>query len=74
MSIAPQRVPLDLHLRIAVFRRDGYRCAHCGRDGSYRDFEVDHITPWSWDGEDHFDNLQTLCVRCNRRKGNRYSG
>lgn len=74
MSIVQRRDPLSIHLRIAVFRSDGWACVHCGAAGRLWDLEVDHIVPWSWDGSDDFDNLQTLCRRCNRRKGNRYVG
>lgn len=71
-SSAPRR-PLGVHLRIAVFRRDGYCCRHCGRSGGLHDLEVDHIVPRSLAGPDDFDNLQTLCQGCNRRKGARFS-
>jgi len=31
----------------------------------------DHIVPVSLGGKDSLDNLQTMCYRCNRSKGNR---
>lgn len=34
-------------------------------------FTCDHIIPLSRDGEDNIDNTQTLCCRCNYRKGNK---
>ena len=36
----------------------------CGRAG----FTCDHIKPRKLGGADHFDNLQTLCRRCDARK------
>ncbi len=54
-------------IRFAVYNRDGNRCRRCG---STRDLEVDHIFPISKGGKSNFDNLQTLCHRCNSLKSN----
>jgi 5-methylcytosine-specific restriction enzyme A len=67
------RLVIGVHLRIAVFRRDGYRCQHCGKIGKPAELEIDHVVPQSLEGSDDFENLQTLCRTCNRRKGARYS-
>ncbi|WP_230379193.1 HNH endonuclease [Microbacterium sp. ZXX196] len=61
-------------MRLAVFRRDGYTCVHCIRQFSAVLLEVDHVVPYSWTHDDSFENLQTLCRTCNRRKGDRYAG
>jgi hypothetical protein len=53
-------------LREMVFQRDGYRCVECG---STTDIECDHIESVRGGGMPRMDNLQTLCCRCNRRKG-----
>lgn len=55
-------------IRTQVFERDAYRCKHCG---SHKDLRADHIIPESKGGPTTVDNLQTLCVRCNSRKGTR---
>jgi len=53
-----------------VFKRDRYRCAICGKSSKEDDIklEVDHIIPVAEGGTDDLDNLQTLCIDCNRGK------
>lgn len=34
----------------------------------------DHILPKSKGGRDHISNMQTMCVHCNKAKGNTYEG
>jgi hypothetical protein len=51
-----------------VFRRDGFKCVHCG---SIEDLEPDHILPFSKGGGDEIENLQTACKPCNSSRGNR---
>ncbi len=67
----PVRKPIPPWTRTAVFARDGYRCRRCN---TVHDLQIDHVTPVSWGGGNELSNLQTLCGRCNRRKGNRYRG
>ncbi len=45
----------------------GGRCLCCGRDDV--DLSVDHIVPVAKGGEHHWDNIQPLCMDCNRKKG-----
>lgn len=54
-------------MRFAIYERDGYRCRICGRKTN--DLEIDHIIPIAKGGKSTYDNLQTLCHRCNKRKG-----
>ena len=59
-------------LRFKVMRRDNFKCCYCGRSPANDPkiiLHVDHITPWSKGGETTFENLQTLCSRCNIGKG-----
>lgn len=53
-------------IRFMVFSRDEYRCRLCN---SGEKLEVDHVIPVVKGGDDDPENLQTLCRRCNRRKG-----
>jgi len=60
-------------LRLAVFKRDHYRCTVCGRSpatDSTVELHLDHRIPWSLGGETTMENLATLCRQCNRRKSN----
>lgn len=53
-------------LRATVMVRDGGRCRACY---SAINLQIDHIVPLSKGGPTEESNLQTLCGRCNRRKG-----
>lgn len=62
-----ERGKVTNRMRFCIYERDGYRCQICGRRTN--DLEVDHIIPISKGGKSTPDNLQTLCHRCNYRKG-----
>lgn len=58
-------------LRFLVMRRDNFKCVACGRSPSQEPgviLHLDHVNPLS--KETSFENLQTLCSRCNIGKGN----
>ena len=61
-----ERKPLTPSQRQAIRTRDGNRCVSCSSKDS---LEVDHIVPVCLGGTNDSDNLQTLCKKCNRRKG-----
>ena len=54
-------------MRFAIYQRDHNRCRICGRRTN--DLEIDHIIPIAKGGKSTYDNLQTLCHRCNVNKG-----
>lgn len=62
-----ERGKVSNKLRFSIYARDGYRCRKCGRKTN--DLEIDHIIPIAKGGKTVYDNLQTLCHRCNVRKG-----
>ncbi len=66
-----KRDPLSPSLRYEVLTRDKYVCKGCGACGPNVEVEVDHIIPVSRGGKDTLDNLQTLCFKCNRGKGDK---
>lgn len=60
-----RRERITERVRIAVWRRDGGKCAHCG---SREKLEYDHIVPISKGGSNTERNIELLCERCNRQK------
>ena len=62
-----ERGKVTNRMRFAIYERDHYRCRNCGRKTN--DLEIDHIIPIAKGGKTTFENLQTLCHRCNVRKG-----
>ena len=73
-SAAGQRALMTSKLRQHIKERDHYTCRHCGvsvEDEPHLLLEIDHIVPVSKGGLTTEDNLQTLCWRCNRSKGDK---
>ena len=64
---------INLRLRWKILQRDRFSCRKCGRSPA-KDLNVilhvDHIIPWSKDGETLINNLETLCDKCNSGKSN----
>lgn len=64
---------VNYRLRYQVMMRDQCRCRICGKSPAKDpdvELEIDHIIPYSKGGETVFDNLQTLCSKCNKGKSN----
>lgn len=57
--------------RMVVFGRDSFKCLHCG---TRRKLTIDHIIPVALGGPNELSNYQTLCRRCNSRKGVKVGG
>jgi len=51
----------------AVFRRDGFRCRHCGNDNT--PLTVDHVITWEDGGPSTEENLLASCRKCNKARG-----
>lgn len=58
--------PVNEETRARIFKRDNYQCVACS---STEDLSIDHKHPVSKGGSSTDDNLQTLCLPCNLRKG-----
>ncbi len=57
--------------RRAVFIRDNFTCAYCGKFVKDSEATVDHVIPKSKNGKWCWENLVTCCSSCNQKKGNR---
>jgi len=68
-SEKPKFIRRHTLLKWKVFNRDNFTCKTCGKR---EDLEIDHIRPVTKGGKDNIENLQTLCKRCNVKKGNKY--
>ncbi len=64
-----ERGKVSNKMRFAIYARDGYRCKKCGKKHDGDNLEIDHIYPIAKGGKSTYDNLQTLCRRCNKNKG-----
>lgn len=51
------------------FREQGGVCPVCGGKFTLKEMEADHVKPYTDGGLTVYDNLQMLCMDCNRRKG-----
>ena len=58
-------------MRYQVLKRDNFKCCTCGASPAKDpavELHIDHVIPWSKGGKTEFDNLQTLCSKCNLGK------
>ncbi|MFA6082452.1 MAG: HNH endonuclease [Patescibacteria group bacterium] len=73
-----RRPPVSAKKRLQILQRDNFTCRSCGKSPSlYPELEIDavkleadHIKPFSKGGSGDLNNYQTLCLLCNRGKGN----
>jgi 5-methylcytosine-specific restriction endonuclease McrA len=75
-SAAGQRALMTSKLRNSIKARDKHTCQSCSVSLAAEPhllLEVDHIVPVSRGGLSAWDNLQTLCWRCNRTKSNKFA-
>ena len=66
-----ERKPLRKSVRFAIFERDAFTCAYCGRRPPAVVLEIDHIVPVAEGGSNEDTNLITSCEDCNAGKGRR---
>lgn len=57
------------HVRMEALIRDNFTCVKCSFKGNTNNLIGDHIKPIALGGEEFdLDNIQTLCIKCNRIK------
>ncbi len=69
--VSPDHSEAGTALRFQVMRRDGFRCATCGRGPTGRDgvkLHVEHVVPASEGGTTVLENLRTRCGQCDATK------
>ena len=81
-KVMQRRKAISPKIRLQVLKRDNFTCQSCGKspalypeleiDVSVK-LEIDHFQPHSKGGSIDLDNLQTLCLLCNRGKENNES-
>jgi len=67
----PNKRKTSVRLRRKILERDGYKCLDCGRSPRNDPscvLHVDHRIAFACGGNDHPNNLQTLCDWCNLGK------
>ena len=68
-----ERAKMSNSLRYDIMKRDGFRCVLCGAKAfDSITLHVDHIIPIAKGGKTEWDNLRTLCDRCNSGKRDKY--
>lgn len=68
-----ERGKVSNKMRFSIYERDGYRCRKCGVSNRFAQLEIDHIIPIAKGGKSTYNNLQTLCHKCNVDKGDTYN-
>lgn len=64
----PRKRNMSPKLRFEILRRDGFTCQYCGKTGTDKELEIDHVVPFSKGGTNDEGNLITACFDCNRGK------
>lgn len=73
VSIAskPRRKKWSRYEEKAIWEKYEHRCAICQKATGFDEGVIDHIQPLAKGGSNDFENLQWLCLRCNKLKGHR---
>ena len=57
--------------KIVIYKRGNGVCAECHHPVSWKEYEADHVKPWTLGGKTTLDNAQLLCREHNRAKGSK---
>ena len=64
-----RRVKIADRIKFDILKRQDNKCAICSSPISGNTTAFDHIIPFKFVGDEIEDNLQGLCVLCNKSKG-----
>lgn len=64
-----KRKGISKRVRFEIFKRDSFRCFHCGATPNDGPMHLDHLKPVAEGGTNDPSNLVTACVDCNLGKG-----
>ena len=73
-KLSKGRKTINNSLKYDVMKRDKFKCYCCGKSPAIDDnvlLEIDHIIAVSKGGNNHIDNLKTICKNCNIGKYNK---
>lgn len=59
--------PITQRLKAKILKRDGHACVECGATPGI--LHVAHIEDYRINGNNHPDNLRTLCPECHAAEG-----
>lgn len=68
IKLRKSRKAINNSIRYDVMKRDNFKCNYCGKSpatDSNVELQIDHITPITNGGDNHMDNLKTICKDCN---------
>ncbi len=57
--------------KVVIWRKNNGQCVTCGCKIEFTEMHADHIEPHSKGGKTTIENGQTLCAKCNQKKGSR---
>lgn len=66
-----KRKGISKKIRFEVFKRDSFKCQYCGASAPDVLLVIDHIQPFSKNGDDSILNFITACQPCNAGKSDR---
>jgi len=55
-------------IRVKVADALGSLCPYCGEKITHKNFSLDHILPLARGGESDLDNIEIICLTCNKQK------
>jgi len=71
LSLSYKRFYAKRPSKLAIYFRDNFTCAYCGKQLTLSECTIDHVVPRSKGGDWSWENLVTACKECNSKKADR---